>query len=79
MFYNTLFDENASNHIAIGNAYAFNLEGGKSMTKEELDQHGLNASLNHVDFMVGSAEMDIYGITKDGKKEQIFAKGNWAF
>ncbi|MNO12454.1 Aminopeptidase 2 [compost metagenome] len=79
LFYNTLFDENASNHIAIGNAYAFNLEGGKSMTKEELDQHGLNASLNHVDFMVGSAEMDIYGITKDGKKEQIFAKGNWAF
>ncbi|MBA9083980.1 aminopeptidase [Fontibacillus solani] len=79
LFYNTLFDENASNHLAIGNAYAFNLEGGKSMTKEELEQHGLNASFNHVDFMVGSAEMDIYGVTKDGKEEQIFSKGNWAF
>lgn len=79
LFYNTLFDENASNHLAIGNAYAFNLEGGKSMTREQLNQHGLNASFAHEDFMVGSAEMDIFGITADGKEEQIFAKGNWAF
>ncbi|WP_410768676.1 aminopeptidase [Fontibacillus sp. BL9] len=79
LFYNTLFDENASNHLAIGNAYAFNLEGGKSMNSEELKQHGLNASFAHEDFMVGSAEMDIFGITEDGKEEQIFAKGNWAF
>lgn len=79
LFYNTLFDENASNHLAIGNAYAFNLEGGKSMTREELNQHGLNASFAHEDFMVGSAEMDIYGITADGTEEPVFAKGNWAF
>ncbi|MFD1175742.1 aminopeptidase [Paenibacillus puldeungensis] len=79
LFYNTLFDENASNHLAIGNAYAFNLEGGKSMTKEELSEHGLNSSLTHEDFMVGSAEMDIFGVTADGKEEPIFAKGNWAF
>ncbi|MGV2794901.1 aminopeptidase, partial [Clostridium perfringens] len=64
LFYNTLFDENASNHLAIGNAYAFNLEGGKSMTREELAQSGLNASFAHEDFMVGSAEMDIYGVTE---------------
>lgn len=79
LFYNTLFDENASNHLAIGNAYAFNLEGGKSMTREELNKHGLNASFAHEDFMVGSAEMDIFGVTGDGKEEQIFKKGNWAF
>lgn len=79
LFYNTLFDENASNHLAIGNAYAFNLEGGKSMTKEELSEHGLNSSLTHEDFMVGSADMDIFGVTADGKEEPIFAKGNWAF
>lgn len=78
LFYNTLFDENASNHLAIGNAYAFNLEGGKSMTQEELEAHGLNHSLTHVDFMVGSADMNIFGITEDGKKEQIFEDGNWA-
>ncbi|MGG6310833.1 aminopeptidase [Paenibacillus macerans] len=79
LFYNTLFDENASNHLAIGNGYAFNLEGGKSMSQEELAEHGLNSSLAHEDFMVGSGEMDIYGITADGKEEAIFAKGNWAF
>lgn len=79
LFYNTLFDENASNHLAIGNAYAFNLEGGKSMTREELNKYGLNASFAHEDFMVGSAEMDIFGVTGDGKEEQIFKKGNWAF
>ncbi|MGP0584889.1 aminopeptidase [Paenibacillus timonensis] len=79
LFYNTLFDENASNHLAIGNAYAFNLEGGKSMSQDELSQRGLNSSLAHEDFMVGSAEMDIYGVTADGTEEQIFAKGNWAF
>lgn len=78
LYFNTLFDENASNHLAIGNAYAFNLEGGKSMNKQELEESGLNASLAHVDFMVGSPDMDIFGITEDGQREQIFAQGNWA-
>lgn len=79
LFYNTLFDENASNHLAIGSAYSFCLEGGKKMSQEELDAHGLNDSLTHVDFMIGSAAMNIDGITADGKKEAVFRNGNWAF
>lgn len=79
LFYNTLFDENASNHFAIGSAYAFCLKGGKEMTQDELAAHGLNRSLTHVDFMVGSAQMDIDGITADGQVEPIFRAGNWAF
>lgn len=79
IFYNTLFDENASNHFALGNAYAFCLEGGKTMSKEELAEKGYNSSITHVDFMVGSAEMDIDGITADGKVEPLFRNGNWAF
>lgn len=79
LFFNTLFDENASNHLAIGSAYAFCIEGGKSMTSEELKAHGLNESITHVDFMIGSAEMDIDGITENGKREPIFRNGNWTF
>ncbi|MDN7247437.1 aminopeptidase [Planococcus shenhongbingii] len=79
LFYNTLFDENASNHFAIGSAYAFCIEGGKTMSKEELAAHGLNQSITHVDFMVGSDEMDIDGILDDGTREPIFRAGNWAF
>lgn len=78
LFYNTLFDENASNHLAIGSAYAFNLEGGKTMSQEQLAENGLNSSITHVDFMIGSAEMDIDGIHADGTVEPIFRKGNWA-
>lgn len=79
LFLNTLFDENASNHIAIGSAYAFNLKGGKEMDRDELLEHGINNSIVHVDFMIGSQEMDIDGITADGKKEPVFRNGNWAF
>ena len=79
IFYNTLFDENASNHLAIGNAYAFCIEGGKAMSKNELEEHGANSSITHVDFMIGSAEMDIDGELADGTKEAIFRNGNWAF
>jgi aminopeptidase len=79
LFFNTLFDENASNHLAIGSAYAFCIEGGKKMSAEELKENGLNESITHVDFMIGSAEMDIDGITADGKSEPIFRAGNWAF
>ena len=78
IFYNTLFDENASNHLAIGNAYCVNIENGAKMTKEELEQYGINTSMTHVDFMIGSAEMDIDGETADGNREPIFRKGNWA-
>ena len=64
LYYNTLYDENASNHLAIGSGYAFNIEGGKEMKREELDAAGVNSSITHVDFMIGSKEMNIDGITK---------------
>ncbi|MFD1707798.1 aminopeptidase [Siminovitchia sediminis] len=79
LFYNTLFDENASNHIAIGSAYAFCLEGGKNMSQEELEKNGLNTSITHVDFMIGSEEMDIDGIFESGESEPVFRNGDWAF
>jgi aminopeptidase len=79
LYYNTLFDENASNHLAIGSAYAFCLKDGKKMSQDELRAKGLNTSIAHVDFMIGSAEMDIHGVTTDGTKEPVFLKGNWAF
>lgn len=79
LFYNTLFDENASNHLAIGNGYAFCLDGGKTMSQEELKENGCNESLTHVDFMIGSDKMDIYGVLEDGTKELVFKQGNWAF
>lgn len=78
LYYTTLFDENASCHLAIGSAYAFNLEGGKSMPPEQLAASGLNASITHVDFMMGSKELNITGITRDGQEEPIFIQGNWA-
>lgn len=79
LFYNTLFDENASNHIAIGSAYAFCIEGGTTMTQQQLKEHGLNRSLVHVDFMIGCADMDIDGVLEDGTTEPVFRSGNWAF
>ena len=79
LFYNMLFDENASCHLAIGHAHATNLIGGKTMTKEELAENGANSSIIHEDFMIGSAKLNIDGITADGTHEPIFRKGNWAF
>ncbi|MFD2671913.1 aminopeptidase [Marinicrinis sediminis] len=78
IFYNTLFDENASSHIALGKAYPFCLEGGKDMSAEEVKQSGLNNSIVHVDFMIGSANMNIDGELEDGTKEPLFRDGNWA-
>ena len=79
LFFNTLFDENASNHLAIGSSYAFCLEGGKQMSPEELAANGLNDSLTHVDFMIGSDKMDIDGIKANGTSEPVFRNGDWAF
>ncbi|MDG5473305.1 aminopeptidase [Jeotgalibacillus sp. ET6] len=79
LFYNTLFDENASNHLAIGSAYAFCVEGGKTMNEEELASSGLNSSITHVDFMIGSDQMSIDGINEDGTAEPVFKNGDWAF
>jgi len=78
IFYNTLFDENASCHIALGKAYPTNIEGGAAMNEEELDKHGVNDSLVHVDFMVGSDQLDIDGVKADGTKEAVFRNGTWA-
>lgn len=77
VFFNTLFDENASNHLALGSAYAFNLQGGTEMTEEELAEAGLNRSQTHVDFMIGSNKMSVEGIKKDGSRKQIFKDGEW--
>ncbi|WP_414052254.1 aminopeptidase [Macrococcus animalis] len=79
LYYNTLFDENASCHLALGSAYPFCIEGGKEMSDEELAANGLNNSITHEDFMIGSSEMNIMGITSDGQEEPIFVNGNWAF
>lgn len=79
IFLNTLFDENASCHFAFGKAYPTNIKGGENMTDEELEKSGVNDSLTHVDFMVGSKDLSIVGETKDGKKVQVFENGNWAF
>lgn len=78
VFYNTLFDENASNHLALGSAYAFSIEGGTQMSEDELAKAGLNRSKTHVDFMIGSSQMNIDGITKDGQVEPVFRNGDWA-
>ncbi|WP_214742771.1 MULTISPECIES: aminopeptidase [unclassified Exiguobacterium] len=77
LFYNTLFDENASCHLALGRAYSTCLEGGPSMSQEELAANGANDSMTHVDFMIGSAEMNIDGEREDGTREAIMRDGNW--
>jgi aminopeptidase len=79
LFYNTLFDENASCHIAIGRAYRFTLTGGEELTDEEFNAAGGNTSLTHVDFMIGSQTMDIDGIRADGRREPVMRAGEWAF
>lgn len=78
LFYNTLFDENASCHLAFGEAYPECIKGGEKMTKEELKEHGLNDSITHVDFMVGTADLHIMGRTRDGREVPIFVDGNFA-
>ena len=79
LFYNTLFDENASCHLAIGRAYRFTLAGGEELNDEEFMAAGGNVSLNHVDFMIGSPQMDIDGIKEDGTREPVMRQGEWAF
>ncbi len=78
-FLNTLYDENASNHLALGNAYRFNLEGGTDMSEEEFAAAGGNESITHNDFMFGSGEMDVDGVLPDGTTEPVMRAGEWAF
>lgn len=78
LFYNTLFDENASCHVAIGKGFCDTIEGYQDKTLEECHELGINESLIHVDFMIGSPDMNITGY-RDGKAYKIFENGNWAF
>lgn len=79
LFFNTLFDENASCHLALGRAYPMNVKGGNSMSQEQLDAAGANNSMTHNDFMFGSADMNIVGITHEGNEVVVFKNGNFVF
>ena len=79
LFFNTLFDENASCHLAIGKAYPTTLNGGETLSKRELAARGANNSVEHVDFMIGTPDLSVTGITKSGEKIAVFVDGEWAF
>lgn len=78
LFYNTLFDENASCHLALGRGFNNCLENYENYSVEECEKLGINSSMIHVDFMIGSKDMSITGVTKDGKRVVIFKNGNWS-
>jgi aminopeptidase len=77
LFYNTLFDENAASHVALGAAYTFTLHGGEAMSDEEFERAGGNRSAAHVDFMIGSPELDVDGVLADGAVEPVMRGGDW--
>jgi len=79
LFYDTLFDENAACHLALGLAYTSTLDGGDAMDEAAFAAAGGNSSKIHVDFMIGSDEMDIDGLTADGRAEPVIRSGEWAF
>ena len=79
LFYSTLFDENASCHMALGKGFSECLKGGIDMNKEELLQNGINDSFVHVDFMMGSEDLMIEGILEDGSRVKIFENGDFVF
>jgi len=77
LFYNTLFDENAASHVALGAAYKFTMRGGEAMSDEDFERVGGNRSATHVDFMIGSAELDVHGVRPDGAVEPVMRAGEW--
>ena len=79
LFFNTLFDENASCHLALGKAYPVCIKNGEKISQEELLKLGVNDSLIHVDFMIGTSDLEIIGITSDKKEIPVFKNGNFAF
>ena len=79
LFYNTLFDENAACHLALGEGFADTIEGFQNRTLEECRALGVNESMIHEDFMIGSADMNIDAICRDGSVQPVFRNGNWAF
>ena len=78
LFLNTLFDENAACHIALGQAYSSCLKDGDKLTPEQLAGKGANDSLIHVDWMIGSGHIDVDGITASGSAEPVMRRGEWA-
>ena len=78
LYYNTLFDENAACHVALGFGFPECVEGFDQMSEEELKEKGINDSIIHVDFMIGCKDLSITGYTREGKAVQIFKNGNWA-
>ena len=79
LFYNTLFDENAACHLALGRGFTNLLRGYENMTEAEAHAKGINDSIVHEDFMIGTADMSIVATTADGKEVKIFENGEWAF
>lgn len=79
LFYNTLYDENAACHLALGRGFTNCVKDYEKYSNKELHEMGINDSSIHVDFMIGSKDLNITGYTKDGKKIAIFKNGNWAF
>lgn len=79
LYYDPLIDENAASHLALGRAYKFTLKGAENLSDEEFQARGGNVSLVHVDFMVGSGQMNIDGTTPDGAVEPVMRQGEWAF
>ena len=79
LFYNTLFDENAACHFAFGEAYPTCAEGAENWDEETCRKNGLNRSMTHVDFMVGTADLSIDGIQADGTVIPVFRNGNFTF
>ncbi|SHH60508.1 aminopeptidase [Clostridium grantii] len=79
LFYNTLFDENASCHLAIGKAYPINIKNGENLSKEELTAKKVNDSIVHEDFMIGTKDLEIIGIKENGEEITVFKEGNFAF
>lgn len=77
LFYNTLFDENASCHMALGQAYPTSVLGGEAMTEEQLHDAGANQSMTHVDFMFGTSDLRVCGTCKDGREVVVFEDGNF--
>lgn len=77
LFYNTIFDENASCHLALGDAYPSCIKNGQNMNEDELKQHGSNVSMIHVDFMFGTADMQVMGETADGRQIEVFQNGKF--
>lgn len=77
LFYNTLFDENASCHFALGEAYGENLQNSQELSSKQREERGMNSSMIHVDFMVGGPELEIIGVKKDGTEVPLLQKGNW--